>query len=564
MLIAAGKIEDELSRDGCFLSREVLIAGGYLVLDRAHTGIVVGTSSRFYTVIKPNNQRVASDRPQEEGEPKYQQIRLSIRSPQFINAEWSYSIELSPQADLIIQPDTSSSQNKFVELAVRESLRLSLAVQSPDHFILGPSTENHHQNGDSTNQPYPVTITILGDNDFYSQPRENDAPIRAFNRLDTSLKDVHKTGLGSSAAMVTSLCSAIFIHFTPSVDPHCRSTKLLLHNLSQYVHSLAQGKVGSGFDVSAALYGTHVYRRFSPSCLDGLLGSSEDQAHTRLPPSQLKKALDPNLNSSWVDPSTAPVIEPFSIPKFTTLLLADVDAGSHTPSMVGQVLKWKKSESEIADQLWNQLSVQNNQLKVAFKKLEDLSNWTNRITYLKFENYRVIRTSISSPVAHADDVRTLFIKVSSITKSIRQLMKKMGNQSNVPIEPDSQTHLLDECEQHQGVVGSGVPGAGGYDAIWVLIFTPPLVSEPLTVSKVDIKSEQTSINIVIDFLNHWSHSSVRVLSPDSWVIGGSPGLYSKMKVSQDSSAKDCQNGDGIEIFNDLRLVDRLQSPLELF
>ncbi|KAH9466081.1 hypothetical protein MJO29_007763 [Puccinia striiformis f. sp. tritici] len=547
---------------------KVLIAGGYLVLDRAHTGIVVGTSSRFYTVIKPNNQRVASDRPQEEGEPKYQQIRLSIRSPQFINAEWSYSIELSPQADLIIQPDTSSSQNKFVELAVRESLRLSLAVQSPDHFILGPSTENHHQNGDSTNQPYPVTITILGDNDFYSQPRENDAPIRAFNRLDTSLKDVHKTGLGSSAAMVTSLCSAIFIHFTPSVDPHCRSTKLLLHNLSQYVHSLAQGKVGSGFDVSAALYGTHVYRRFSPSCLDGLLGSSEDQAHTRLPPSQLKKALDPNLNSSWVDPSTAPVIEPFSIPKFTTLLLADVDAGSHTPSMVGQVLKWKKSESEIADQLWNQLSVQNNQLKVAFKKLEDLSNldepnYLSEVRKLSGDSNFHLQND-PSPVAHADDVRTLFIKVSSITKSIRQLMKKMGNQSNVPIEPDSQTHLLDECEQHQGVVGSGVPGAGGYDAIWVLIFTPPLVSEPLTVSKVDIKSEQTSINIVIDFLNHWSHSSVRVLSPDSWVIGGSPGLYSKMKVSQDSSAKDCQNGDGIEIFNDLRLVDRLQSPLELF
>jgi phosphomevalonate kinase len=55
----------------------------------------------------------------------------------------------------------------------------------------------------------------------------------------------------------------------------------LLHNLSQYVHSLAQGKVGSGFDVSAAIYGTHVYRRFSPSCLDGLLGSSADQVSVR-------------------------------------------------------------------------------------------------------------------------------------------------------------------------------------------------------------------------------------------------------------------------------------------
>lgn len=45
----------------------------------------------------------------------------------------------------------------------------------------------------------------------------------------------------------------------------------LLHNLAQYVHSLAQGKVGSGFDVSAALWGSQVYRRFAVECLGGLL-----------------------------------------------------------------------------------------------------------------------------------------------------------------------------------------------------------------------------------------------------------------------------------------------------
>ena len=35
-----------------------------------------------------------------------------------------------------------------------------------------------------------------------------------------------------------------------------------------------------------------------------------------------------------------------SLPPEFTLVLADVDAGSHTPSMVGKVLKWRKENSD--------------------------------------------------------------------------------------------------------------------------------------------------------------------------------------------------------------------------
>ena len=47
-----------------------------------------------------------------------------------------------------------------------------------------------------------------------------------------------------------------------------------MHNLAQYCHCYAQGKVGSGFDVSAAVYGSQRYRRFSPSVLDALLATA--------------------------------------------------------------------------------------------------------------------------------------------------------------------------------------------------------------------------------------------------------------------------------------------------
>ncbi|KAK6434623.1 phosphomevalonate kinase [Oleoguttula sp. CCFEE 5521] len=45
----------------------------------------------------------------------------------------------------------------------------------------------------------------------------------------------------------------------------------------------------------------------------------------------------------------------------------------------------------------------------------------------------------------------------------------MGEKSEVPIEPPAQTKLLDACEAVEGVVGGTVPGAGGYDAIALLI-----------------------------------------------------------------------------------------------
>jgi hypothetical protein len=97
--------------------------------------------------------------------------------------------------------------------------------------------------------------------------------------------------------------------------------------------------------------------------------------------------------------------------------------------------------------------------------------------------------------------------------------------------------------------------AGGYDAIWVLIFTPPSLPECSTAEKVVEGSG--NIQHVIEFLNHWSHSSVRVLSSDSWVVGGST---NELRESSDDGHDD----DGIKIFNDLQLVDCLKSQLDLF
>ena len=65
---------------------KVLIAGGYLVLDPRYPGLVVSTSSRFYTVIR------------QSGKASF----IQVRSPQFINAEWEAEVTVQDNGRIIL------------------------------------------------------------------------------------------------------------------------------------------------------------------------------------------------------------------------------------------------------------------------------------------------------------------------------------------------------------------------------------------------------------------------------------------------------------------------------
>lgn len=62
--------------------------------------------------------------------------------------------------------------------------------------------------------------------------------------------------------------------FGSAASPADNSHMALVHNVAQYCHCLAQGKVGSGFDVSSAVWGSQVYRKFGPDALDELMDES--------------------------------------------------------------------------------------------------------------------------------------------------------------------------------------------------------------------------------------------------------------------------------------------------
>lgn len=310
----------------------------------------------------------------------------------------------------------------------------------------------------------PSRLIILADNDYYSQPSSSSssgsststvmgAPSSAsrFARFPTKLTDAHKTGLGSSAALVTSLTAAILSHYLPATvfDLSSEEGKRTLHNLAQAAHCAAQGKVGSGFDVAAAVYGSCTYRRFSPSVLANIPepGSPGFGAAVERAVSGVDAAEDgPHWDTEIAKGSVA-------LPPGVALRLCDVDCGSQTVGMVKKVLAWRSSNPEASKTLWDTLQGYNNELATALEKNQ------------------------------TEDLR-------SIIESMRSLVRKMGTESGVPIEPDSQTALLDALNHVEGVYGGVVPGAGGYDAISLLV-----------------KDDEATATRLETFLENWSKES---------------------------------------------------------
>ncbi|KAL8669660.1 MAG: hypothetical protein Q9168_005756 [Polycauliona sp. 1 TL-2023] len=391
---------------------KVLLAGGYLVLDRSHTGLVFGLDARIHVhVQKPPTS------------PGLVPSEIVVRSPQFKDAEWRIGYRDAENhggvqiTQLKGHPTSSQSKNKFVETALAYALSYISAV--------------------SDTQIEPLSVTIVADTDYYSHPASKACkePAR-FIDFNVPLTEAHKTGLGSSAALVTAFVAALLTYYLDEshLGIQSDSGRRRLHNLAQAAHCAAQGKVGSGFDVAAAVYGSCVYRRFSPSLLEALGEVASPQFSQRL------KALveESDASNRWdmqID-TGAP-----KLPHGLRLVMCDVDCGSESVGMARKVLAWRKEKPDEAALLWATLQKGNEELAGELMRLAQETTTESR------------------------DYKNL----SDIMLTIRSLIREMSAKADVPIEPKVQTKLLDACGGISGVVGGVVPGAGGFDAIVLLV-----------------------------------------------------------------------------------------------
>ena len=360
----------------CSSPGKALLTGGYLVLDSRYRGVVVALSARFHARVLPCGDlsillslatpsepslyaahvgqpaqlpaaSVASTSlrhppqsfhpsraPSDAGDGALTAVFV-LHAPQRSGQLVEYWLRITADGGAggagcgvtaIQRHPTASEHNPFVLCSLFYSLHFLSAVLPPG--LLRSKLAS------------PVLLDVRGDHQFYSATPLPDNDPRWLRG---------KTGLGSSATLVSSLVGALCHYFQFTDDstngqlllhaallPHyassatsssfhqhsagssvtypgrpassldssftvvghdlstftfssaslpvCstlslpRSARLAIcHRLSQVAHCAAQGKVGSGFDVSAAYFGSQIYCRFSAACISHVVPDSLKQ-----------------------------------------------------------------------------------------------------------------------------------------------------------------------------------------------------------------------------------------------------------------------------------------------
>ncbi|MFH0970974.1 MAG: hypothetical protein V1835_00250 [Candidatus Micrarchaeota archaeon] len=222
-----------------------------------------------------------------------------------------------------------------------------------------------------------------------------------------------KTGLGSSAAVTVAAVAAILgMH---GINVEGEKGKIILHNLSQLSHSEAQGKVGSGFDIAAAVYGNIEYSRYSPEIIAK---------------AQKKKGAE---FAKLIEKNWGYTIEPVSLPKYFIPVLAFTNVSASTSEMVKKVMELKKKEKRTYSEMIHEINDANVE---AIGSLSQIP--ANKIIAL--QQFKT----------HFDDARLL--------------TKKLGELAGAQIESSNLTKLI-QVSLSKGAHVCRLPGAGGGDSV---------------------------------------------------------------------------------------------------
>lgn len=436
---------------------KALVAGGYLVLEAPNVGVTISSSSRFYTTVKVLPEDKA---PMIKQNPR---VGILVDSPQF---RTSFQYQYDSSKDTLVQ--VGENGNEFVE----KCLSLTLAFikqwypQQEFHAMLFAISEVGQ-----------LGLKLRADNDFYSQIKELrkrgmpflSASLATLPRflpcpIDplTGKMEVAKTGMGSSAALTTSLCAALlqFFAVVRLGQRKADEDRRIVHNLSQLAHAVAQGKIGSGFDVAAAVYGSQVYQRFSAKEFEACMAPNA-------PASVIYRAV--TTESLWTHR-----IRSLDLPPGFDLVMGDVCGGSSSASMAREVLAWRAKNPAEASALWGELAALNQRVSALLDRLCELSrsqksNFESVVAWASLHTSQVWEEYVSKKtIPHWMEHLQALLELKGVLGQCRKLLKRMGDRAGVGIEPDSQTALANATEGIAGVVAAGVPGAGGVDAVFAI------------------------------------------------------------------------------------------------
>lgn len=332
---------------------KILLVGGYTILEQCNYGIVCATNAKFTcsaSILDNGNYRESI-------------LNVNVVSKKY-NETYIFSFDKEGRIREYI-----GVENRYVKQTIQILIEVLFSDDAFFTIIKGKY----------------IHIEIDCDNEFL---------------LKKDNGEIVKTGLGSSAALVSALTNTVLKNISNTYY-----SKEQIHTIAQYIHSTIQGKIGSGFDVCASIYGSILYSRFTKSKLETL---------TSIPLDHFMK--------------------PFILPNGYVLKIGVHQGGTSSVNMTNAVLFWKENSDGI---LWELLKNKNNEL-------------CNLLLLLNHD-------------------RELQIKIKKLFYEIRSLLFTMGQLSKVDIEPLTQKIVCDQTMMLEDVLLSGIGGAGGYDAIFAIV-----------------------------------------------------------------------------------------------
>ncbi|MGC9132696.1 MAG: hypothetical protein ACP5HJ_03645 [Candidatus Micrarchaeia archaeon] len=345
---------------------KVLLLGGYSILERPNPGFVIAIDKRVYAdinLIKKEGKTL---------------IKLSI-----------------PQFHILKEGIFKEKELNFSNISEEELQKIKFVKKAIE-----------------------VTLNYF---------REKSIKLRSFKLLTYSdpvfCINSGKSGLGSSAAVTVASVGAIFRAYGFSIKKNLYK----IHNLSQISHSLAQNKIGSGFDVAAATFGSIKYVRYSPKILQNF--ESKDIVST--------------VEKKWDY-----IIKQTRLPNFFEIALANfVGTSASTTSLVSKVNEFKRAQPR--------------EYKKLIKKIKE--NDEKAIFIL--ESLRRIKEK--------ETRNNLLSRFALNFERSREFTKKLGELSGAEIEPEKYSKLIEKTKK-AGAFVARLPGAGGGDSIVALCLSKEL------------------------------------------------------------------------------------------
>jgi phosphomevalonate kinase len=231
-----------------------------------------------------------------------------------------------------------------------------------------------------------------------------------------------KSGLGSSAAATVALIGLMM----ESAGLPVKENREKIHRLAQLAHSMASGRVGSGFDVATSCFGTITYSRDPKKAPQAGISGTE---------AGFGKEIAALADKEWPGISA----EPASLGGFDLMAFNIKGAKTSTVSSV----KAMKRLAEYVPELYSNL------------------------VRSQAEGERMVMEGLSK--GDEGMVREGMHAARAANRRMTDWVERVGMLRFDPIEPRQLGVLIDKAEEMEGVVAGRCPGAGGFDSVAFIV-----------------------------------------------------------------------------------------------